>query len=304
MENTVFSSRELTKRYRDLAVDHVSMEVRPGQIYGLVGKNGAGKTTLIRMITGQTIPTSGSFSLFGESGEKNLNRMRRRIGCMVETPSFFPYLTAHENLEFYRIQRGIPGKEVVDGLLRQVNLADTGKKKFKNFSLGMKQRLGLALALLGSPDFLILDEPINGMDPIGIVEFRDTLLQLNHNHGVTILISSHILSELSNLATDYAFVDKGRLLEQISAEDIRAKCRDCLEIRVSNAPQAATLLDTLGNAEYEVQPDGVIRLYSHMDDPQTISSLLVGGGVSLLSISTHSANLEEYFLNLMGGKQA
>ena len=304
MENTVFSSRELTKRYRDLAVDHVSMEVKPGQIYGLVGKNGAGKTTLIRMITGQTIPTSGEFTLFGESGEKNLNRMRRRIGCMVETPSFFPYLTAHENLEFYRIQRGIPGKETVDSLLRQVNLADTGKKKFKNFSLGMKQRLGLALALLGSPDFLILDEPINGMDPIGIVEFRDTLLQLNHNHGVTILISSHILSELSNLATDYAFVDKGRLLEQISAEDIRAKCRDCLEIRVSNAPQAATLLDTLGNAEYEVQPDGVIRLYSHMDDPQTISSLLVGGGVSLLSISTHSANLEEYFLNLMGGKQA
>ena len=212
MEETIFSSRELTKRYRDLAVDHVTLDIRPGQIFGLVGKNGAGKTTLIRMITGQTFPTSGEFSLFGQTGEHNLGKMRRRIGCMVETPSFFPYLTAHDNLEFYRIQRGIPGAENVDRLLAQVGLADTGKKKFKNFSLGMKQRLGLALALLGNPDFLVLDKPINGLDPMGIVEFRDVLLQMNREHGTTIMISSHILSELANLATDFAFMDQGRLL--------------------------------------------------------------------------------------------
>ncbi|MGI5893975.1 MAG: ABC transporter ATP-binding protein [Candidatus Merdivicinus sp.] len=303
MEETIFSSNGLTKRYRDLAVDHISLCIKPGQIFGLVGKNGAGKTTLIRMITGQTFPTSGDFSLFGQTGERELNQMRRRIGCMVETPSFFPYLSAHDNLEFYRIQRGIPGRETVDAILRQVGLADTGKKKFKNFSLGMKQRLGLGLALLGSPDFLVLDEPINGLDPMGIVEFRDVLLQMNRQHGTTILISSHILSELSNLATDYAFIDQGRLLEQISAEEIRVKCRDCLEIAVNNAPQAATLLDTLDRPEYEVLPGNIIRLYSHMEDPQTISKLLIDGGVSLLSIHTHSSNLEDYFLNLMGGKQ-
>lgn len=304
MEETIFSSRELTKRYRDLAVDHVTMDIRPGQIFGLVGKNGAGKTTLIRMISGQTFPTSGEFSLFGQTGEHNLGKMRRRIGCMVETPSFFPYLTAHDNLEFYRIQRGIPGRENVDALLRQVGLADTGKKKFKNFSLGMKQRLGLALALLGNPDFLVLDEPINGLDPMGIVEFRDVLLQMNREHGTTILISSHILSELANLATDFAFMDQGRLLEQTSAQAIHDKCRSCLEIQVDNAPMAATLLDTLGSAEYEVLPGNVIRLYSHMEDSQTISRLLVNGGVALRSIDVRSSSLEDYFLNLMGGKQA
>ncbi len=302
MEEFVFTSHELTKRYRDLAVDHVSISIRPGQIFGLVGKNGAGKTTLIRMISGQTFPTSGDLSLFGQSSENGLQKMRRRIGCMVETPSFFPYLSARDNLEFYRIQRGIPGRENVDELLRQVGLADTGKKKFKNFSLGMKQRLGLALALLGHPDFLVLDEPINGLDPMGIVEFRDVLLQMNREHGTTILISSHILSELANLATDFAFMDQGRLLEQASAAQIHEKCRSCLEIRVDNAPQAATLLDTLDASEYEVLPGNVIRLYSHLEDPQTISRLLVNGGVALLSIDTRSSNLEEYFLNLMGGK--
>ncbi|HIT07504.1 MAG TPA: ABC transporter ATP-binding protein [Candidatus Merdivicinus faecavium] len=304
MEEPIFASHQLTKRYRDLAVDHITLEIKPGQIFGLVGKNGAGKTTLIRMITGQTFPTSGDFTLFGQSGEANLNKMRRRIGCMVETPSFFPYLSAQENLEFYRIQRGIPGRETVNTLLRQVGLADTGKKKFKNFSLGMKQRLGLALALLGNPDFLVLDEPINGLDPMGIVEFRDVLLQLNREHGTTILISSHILSELANLATDYAFVDSGRLLEQISAAEIRAKCRDCLEIAINNAPQAAAILENAGITDFEVLPGSTIRLYSHIDDPQTISGLLVNGGVALLSINTHTSNLEDYFLNLMGGKQA
>ena len=296
MEEPIFASHQLTKRYRDLAVDHITLEIKPGQIFGLVGKNGAGKTTLIRMITGQTFPTSGDFTLFGQSGEANLNKMRRRIGCMVETPSFFPYLSAQENLEFYRIQRGIPGRETVNTLLRQVGLADTGKKKFKNFSLGMKQRLGLALALLGNPDFLVLDEPINGLDPMGIVEFRDVLLQLNREHGTTILISSHILSELANLT--------GGLGEKNPAAETRPKCRDCLEIAINNAPQAAAILENAGITDFEVLPGSTIRLYSHIDDPQTISGLLVNGGVALLSINTHTSNLEDYFLNLMGGKQA
>ena len=284
------------------AVDHVSLEVKQGQIFGLVGKNGAGKTTLIRMATGQTLPTSGELALFGETSTRGLERMRGRIGCMVETPSFFPYLTARENLEYYRIQRGIPGKESVEKALGQVNLTDTGRKKFKNFSLGMKQRLGLALAIMGRPDLLLLDEPINGLDPMGIVEFRDILLSLNRDQGTTILISSHILSELSNLATHYGFLEKGRLLEQVSAEEIRSRCRDCLEIRVDDTARAVTALEKLEARDLEVLPDGVIRLYSHLDKPQEISRALAEAGVALFGLNLRGSSLEDYFLNLVGGK--
>ena len=218
MANEILVTRGLTKRYGNhLAVDHVELSIQKGQIYGLVGRNGAGKTTIIRMVTAQTVPTEGEVSLFGASGERELSKMRARTGAMVETPSFYPYLTARQNLEYYRIQRGIPGKECVDEALEQVRLTDTGKKKFKTFSLGMKQRLGLALALMNHPEFLLLDEPINGLDPEGIVEFRNLLLRLNQERHTTILISSHILSELANLATCYGFLDNGMMLEQSSA---------------------------------------------------------------------------------------
>ena len=218
MTEQVLTTQALTKRYgAHTAVDRVDLAVNRGEIYGLVGRNGAGKTTLIRMVTGQTLPTGGALALFGASGGKELSAARARTGVMVETPSFYPYLTARQNLEYYRIQRGIPGKNVVDQVLSEVDLADTGKKTFKNFSLGMKQRLGLALALMARPDFLLLDEPINGLDPEGIVEFRNLLLRLNQERQTTILISSHILSELANLATCYGFIDNGVMLEQISA---------------------------------------------------------------------------------------
>ena len=302
MEASLLTTRDLCKNYREPAVDHVSLEVKQGQIFGLVGKNGAGKTTLIRMATGQTLPTSGELALFGETSTRGLERMRGRIGCMVETPSFFPYLTARENLEYYRIQRGIPGKESVEKALGQVNLTDTGRKKFKNFSLGMKQRLGLALAIMGRPDLLLLDEPINGLDPMGIVEFRDILLSLNRDQGTTILISSHILSELSNLATHYGFLEKGRLLEQVSAEEIRSRCRDCLEIRVDDTARAVTALEKLETRDLEVLPDGVIRLYSHLDKPQEISRVLAEAGVALFGLNLRGSSLEDYFLNLVGGK--
>ena len=302
METSLLTTRELCKSYREPAVDHVSLEVKQGQIFGLVGKNGAGKTTLIRMATGQTMPTSGELALFGETSVRGLERMRGRLGCMVETPSFFPYLTARENLEYYRIQRGIPGKESVEKALQQVNLTDTGRKKFKNFSLGMKQRLGLALAIMGRPDLLLLDEPINGLDPMGIVEFRDILLNLNRDQGTTILVSSHILSELSNLATHYGFLEKGRLLEQVSAEEIRSRCRDCLEIRVDDAAKAVTALEKLEVRDLEVLTDGVIRLYSHLDRPQEISRALAEAGVALFGLNQRGSSLEDYFLNLVGGK--
>ena len=254
MANEILVTRGLTKRYGNhLAVDHVELSIQKGQIYGLVGRNGAGKTTIIRMVTAQTVPTEGEVSLFGASGERELSKMRARTGAMVETPSFYPYLTARQNLEYYRIQRGIPGRRVVDEVLEEVDLAGTGKKTFKNFSLGMKQRLGLALALMNRPDLLLLDEPINGLDPEGIVEFRNLLLRLNQERQTTILISSHILSELANLATCYGFLDNGMMLEQISARALEEKCRACIEARVDDASRAALVLEqSLGIRDYEV----------------------------------------------------
>lgn len=303
MAENVLTTRALTKRYGNaVAVDGVNLAIEKGWIYGLVGRNGAGKTTIIRMVTAQTVPTSGEIELFGASDHTQLQRGRARTGAMVETPSFYPYLSARENLEYYRIQRGIPGRGCVDEVLEHVNLAGTGKKKFKHFSLGMKQRLGLALALMDHPDLLLLDEPINGLDPEGIVEFRNILLQLNRDRRTTILISSHILPELSNLATHYGFIDGGHMLEQISAKVLGEKCRACLELAVDDAAKAAqTLEQALGVRDYEVLPGNVIRLYCHLDEPQRVAQTLYGGGVALSAMERKGANLEDYFLSLIGG---
>ncbi|MEQ2455722.1 ABC transporter ATP-binding protein [Flavonifractor hominis] len=303
MTQEVLVTHGLTKRYGNRpVVDRVDLSVEKGQIYGLVGRNGAGKTTLIRMVTGQTVPSGGELSLFGASGGRELSAMRAHTGVMVETPSFYPYLTARQNLEYYRIQRGIPGDRVVDQVLEEVDLAGTGKKTFKNFSLGMKQRLGLALALMNRPDFLLLDEPINGLDPEGIVEFRNLLLRLNEEQQTTILISSHILPELANLATCYGFIDNGVMLEQISAQALQEKCRACIEVRVDDVSQAALVLEReLEVRDYEVLPGNLIRLYCFLDQPHTVARVLVEGGVALQSIESRGANLEDYFLSMIGG---
>lgn len=303
MAEQVLTTRGLTKRYgHALAADHINLDLERGQIYGLVGRNGAGKTTIIRMITAQTTPTEGEISLFGARDERENARMRARTGAMVETPSFYPYLNARQNLEYYRIQRGIPGKHAVDEALEAAGLTDTGTKPFKHFSLGMKQRLGLALALMNRPDLLLLDEPINGLDPEGIVEFRNLLLKLNRDRQTTILISSHILSELANLATCYGFIDHGVLLEQISAARLSEKCRACLELRVDDAAKAARVLEEdLATRDFEVLSPSVIRLYSHLDRPGEVTRALVGAGVGLSAVEPQGANLEDYFLGLIGG---
>ena len=279
MAENVLELRSLTKRYgNNVAVNRADLSIAQGEIYGLVGLNGAGKTTIIRMISAQTIPTAGEIVLFGATGERALSRMRARTGVMVETPSFYPYLSALDNLEYYRLQRGIPGKHVAEEALESVGLANTGKKKFKHFSLGMKQRLGLGLALMNRPDLLLLDEPINGLDPEGIVEFRNILLDLSRQRQTTILISSHILPELSNLATCYGFIDKGVMLEEISAKALREKCRACLELQVDDASKASLVLErTLGAQDYEVLPGNVIRLYGCLDRPEQVTQALIGG---------------------------
>ena len=302
-ENTaVMATYGLQKAYGSCkALDGVNMLVRRGDVYGLVGRNGAGKTTLMRMITGQSEPSGGEMELFGASG-KNMRSQRTRTGAMIEIPSFSPFLTAQENLEYYRLQRGIPGRHVVDEVLEQVDLANTGKKKFKSFSLGMKQRLGLALALMNHPDFLVLDEPINGLDPEGVAEFRQILRQLNQERQTTILISSHILSELSNVATRYGFMEQGKLLEEISAETLHDKCRTCLRLEVDDAAKAAAVLQSeLGTDKFEVLPNNVVQLYACLDDPKQASYALARNGVALLAMEQKGADLEAYFLDLIGG---
>jgi ABC-2 type transport system ATP-binding protein len=301
--DTILKTKNLTKKYHNqLAVNNVNMEIKQGDIYGLVGKNGAGKTTLLRMISGLTMPSSGEIDLFNETSSQGLNKSRMRTGAIIETPSFFPYLSARKNLEYYRIQRGIAEKDSIDYALKIVGLHDTGNKKFKNFSLGMKQRLGLALTIMSSPDILILDEPINGLDPTGIVEFREILLKLNRERNTTILISSHILSELSQLATTYGFIHNGVFLEQLSSEELSNKCRKALAIKVSDTAKAAAIIEReLGSSEYEILNDNEIKLYDLMNVPEKVSKVLINNNIMLYSMSSEGVNLENYFINLIGG---
>lgn len=302
MAQTLLATRQITKRYGSaVAVDQVSLTLQQGQIYGLVGQNGAGKTTLMRMMTGQTLPTSGELELFGETSPQGISRMRANLGAVVETPSFFPFFTARENLEYYRRQRGIAGRSCIDDALRQVELSDTGNKKFKDFSLGMKQRLGLALALMNRPALLLLDEPINGLDPMGIAHFRTLIQKLCEENGVTVLISSHILSELESFATCYGFIHRGKLIEQISEKLLRERCRECLEIVVDSAEKAAVAVEReLGCTNFEVLPGGRLRLYDYLDAPAQVTHVLAANGVGISSVVNQGSNLEEYFLSLIG----
>lgn len=305
MTDSVIKTRNLTKRYRNnTAVNNINMEIRQGDIYGLVGKNGAGKTTLLRMITGLTMPTGGELELLNEVSPSGLNKSRMRTGCIIETPSFFPYLSAKRNLEYYRIQRGIAEEDIVEKTLAMVGLTNTGNKKFKNFSLGMKQRLGLALALMASPDLLVLDEPINGLDPTGIIEFRDILLKLNKERNITIIISSHILGELAQLATCYGFIHEGRFLEQITAKELEENCKNCLAVKVDNIEKSIVVIEEkLGCSNYEVLNGNEIRMYELIDKPEVVSKELINNGVLLYSLNQIGTNLEDYFISLIGGNK-
>lgn len=225
MSEIIFAAKNLTKKYRkNYALDRLNLEIHRGDIYGFIGKNGAGKTTLMRILTGRAMQTDGTIELFGESRAEKLYTKRSLVGGMVEGPALFPNMTAKDNLEIIRRLHGIKDKNCIPETLQTVGLEDTGKKRVKDFSLGMKQRLGIAMALIGKPELLVLDEPANGLDPEGIINLRELLKMLNREHGMTILISSHILSELDQLATCYGFIQKGRIIEQIAAADIYEKC--------------------------------------------------------------------------------
>jgi ABC-2 type transport system ATP-binding protein len=301
---TVLKTKNLTKRYSGkAAVDDVSLTVEKGDIYGLIGQNGAGKTTLMRLVTSLARPDNGEIELFGQTSQAGLNAARTRMGCVVEMPALYPNLTAVQNLEYYRIQRGIPDRGIVQKSLETVSLTDTGKKKFKNFSLGMKQRLGLALAILNSPDFIILDEPTNGLDPMGIIEMRDLMKRLNEQ-GITILISSHILTELSQVATKYAIIHNGRLIKSLTQEQLREECKRALAVTVDDAPKAAVILETALNLRaYKQVNANELRLYKYLDNPAEVTFRLNQGGVRVASIHEVGDSLEDYFINITGGQR-
>lgn len=302
---TVVKTSRIAKTYGKFhAVSDLDMNVKRGEIYALVGQNGAGKTTLLKMISGLSPASSGELELFGQTSERGLGWARAHTGSMIETPGFFPYLSARRNLEYYCIQRGIRNTDKVERTLDFVGLSDAGNKKFKNFSLGMKQRLGLALAVIGEPRLLFLDEPINGLDPMGIAEFRELILKLNREKEVTVVISSHILGELAQIATTYGFIHKGELVEHISSADLAEKCRSCLKLEVDDAQKAAGVLkSTLSCEKLEISGEKSLLVDEMLDTPELIVKALVENGVMVSQAYRSGITLEKYFIDLIGGQQ-
>lgn len=297
----VLKTNSLCKYYRhSKALNGLTMNVPKGAIYGFVGKNGAGKTTLIRLICGLSFPSSGEFSVYGISNSSaDIARSRRRMGAVVETPSVYLDMTAEDNLKQQYLILGMPSFAGIPELLDLVGLGNTGKKKAKDFSLGMRQRLGIAIALAGDPDFLLLDEPINGLDPQGIIEVRELILKLNRERGITVLISSHILDELSRLATHYGFIDGGRLIREISARQLEKECRKCMRIVVSDAKILAVLLDEKG-VEYAGVDDHTADIFGRISVTE-LALALRERDCELLSVNERDESLEAYFMNLVGG---
>jgi len=299
---TVLKTQNLTKTYKDKnAVDNVSLTVEKGDIFGLIGQNGAGKSTFMKMVTSLTRPNSGTIELFGKTSPAELTAARTRMGAMIETPALFENLTAMQNLEYYRLQRGIAEKSRIEEVLKIVNLTDTGNKKFKNFSLGMKQRLGLAVSMLSHPDFLIFDEPTNGLDPTGIVEMRDLIKRLN-GEGITILISSHILTELAQVANKYAIIHHGRLIKTLTQEQLHEECKRAIAITVDDAAKAAVVLETALNIkDFKQVSDNEIRVYDYLDDPTELNFRLNQEGVRVASIAEVGDSLEDYYTKIISG---
>ncbi len=302
MSEVLIDVKGLEKQYmKQKAVKGASFQIREGMICGLIGPNGAGKTTIMKMLGGLVLPTNGSISIYGEETEKGLAKARSRMSFMIETPYAKEKMSAKENLEKQRLQKGIPDKHRVDEVLEIVGLADTGKKYVKNFSLGMRQRLGIANALLTKPEIMVLDEPVNGLDPEGIVEIRELLLKLNKEEHITIIISSHILSELSLLCTDYIFLHHGKLVQSVSADALKKLCREHYHIHTDNDAMALAILQNhLGVTECDVEEDGSIRLYEHLEDIREVSKALYEGGVIPLSLGMREANLEQYYMDMVG----
>ena len=293
----VIETTDLTKKFPNkLAVDNVSMHVERGDIYGLIGRNGAGKTTIMKMILGTLFPTSGWITLFSDN---DLNKQRRKIGSLIEAPGLYRGCTAYENMKRFSILYGGTDEDIKK-LLKFVGLEDTGKMKVGHFSLGMKQRLGIAVALLGDPEVLILDEPINGLDPSGIKEIRDIIVKLNKQKNVTFVISSHLLDELGKIATRYGILSDGKLVDEISAEELQERCKTCLIIEVNDKEKALQVLKDANLLGNHVINQGKLLMYEHFEDPSLINETLVKAGLKVNSLSFSNNGFEDYFIERLG----
>ena len=299
----IVETHDLTKRYSGKAVvDHVNMHIPEGSIYGFVGENGSGKTTIMRLLTGIARPSSGSFEMFGvKNTDPGICAIRKEISAIVETVSLVPTMTALDNIKFQEIYLGIKlTPERRQELLKVVHLDEVGKKKVKNFSLGMRQRMGIALALMNNPKFMLLDEPMNGLDPQGIAELRDLLIEINREQGITILISSHILSELEKIATYYGFISHGKIIEELTVEELQDKCRKSTTIKFADVEQAYKVLKELKVQDFKTFPNGDVKIFDDFDIGEFISKLH-DKKLKILSINSTDESVEEYYLNLVNG---
>ena len=298
---TVIQTMDLSKRYKDRwAVKHLDLRVDQGDIYGFIGQNGAGKSTTLKLLCGLARPTQGGTLIFGKPVRDSV--ARRRVGALIEQPGLYPDLSGRENLRLYAMLLGLDSPErQVEEILKTVGLAPGEKKPVRHYSMGMKQRLGVALALLGGPDLLLLDEPINGLDPEGIREMRELLLRLNRERGLTILVSSHILGELSKIATRYGIIQQGRMVEQITAGELAQKCTDYLHLQADQPEKAAALLEReLRLSRWEMRPEGELRIYEAVDT-KAVGQILTQAGIAVEEMGLHRQDLESYFLERMGG---
>lgn len=295
----ILQTNKLSKVYSNSTVlNQITMELQEGEIYGLIGPNGAGKTTLMRLVSGLSLPTSGSISLFGSA---DLESQRRKIGTMIEHPAVYTNLTARENLEIACRLFNVTDQKRVDEILQFVGLANTGHKKARNFSLGMKQRLGIAISLLDRPQFLIWDEPINGLDPKGVCDIRDIILELNHRYHTTFLISSHLLGELGKVATHYGVIKKGELIDQFSKQELEERCKEKLIVEVRETPKAVKILQEHGVLDFTVENSRLI-FYNSQYRPEEINQLLFSNQVQVVSIHSDTPDFESYFVAMMGGE--
>ncbi len=304
MKEIILKTEKLSKRYGSFtALDNVDLTVYKNDIYGLIGRNGAGKTTIMKVVTGLAYKSSGEYSLFEKTGA-SVEKEKNRIGCLIENPTFFGNMTAYDNLKYYCLQKGISDLKQIDEVLELVKLTEVKKKRVSKFSLGMKQRLGIALAMLDNPDLAILDEPINGLDPIGISELRDTFRRLNREKNVTFVISSHILSELYAVANRFLFIEKGRVLKEISKEELDMECSRCTVVKADNLKKACTVIEQdLGVFDYKVIDGEELRIFDKSVKPSDLNKILVKNDIEVKEISESGVSIEDYFKRLVGGEQ-
>lgn len=303
MNNTVIKLRDISKKRGQTEIlNHLNMTVYQKDIYGFIGQNGAGKSTTMKIIMSLIKETQGQLELF-DSLDNQINRSR--IGAIIENPAFYPYMTAYENLKYYVQYKGIVEINSIEKVLKMVGLENVRKKKYKNYSLGMKQRLGLALALINNPDLLILDEPLNGLDPQGIVELREILSHLNKKYGITMLISSHILDELEMIATRYGFIHQGQMIEEITAEKLQEKLKKYISLDVENIGLASIILEQkLHTENFKVMDDHTIYLYDFVNESSQVATTLIQEGVILNKMNISNVSLENYYLSLIKGVES